>query len=262
MPLRKTSIAELTDLFSALGAKAGDTAVLHSALFTLGRIENGLAGLYEALRATVGDEGTIVVPTFTFSFRRGEVFDVRSSPVKADLGAFPEHVRLRDDAIRSLDPYLSMAAIGPRAEALMERRGHDTLGAGSTFELLFEDDCIFLAVGITYSTGLAAFMHLERLAEVDYRIPMRFEGKSAGYDGVMYDDYVIHFVRDESRFPYHCMDRGPRGRKMEEAGVSTAVDLGSGHHFALRAGPFMDYVLAGLRKDPYCMIKKELRKKG
>ena len=254
MPLRKTSIRELEDLLSTLGVGDGDIVMVHSAVFTLGHIESGPSGLYHAFRNLLGDEGTLIVPTFTYSFRRDQVFDVRNTPVGAEIGAFAEYVRKLPGATRSTDPLFSMAAIGPQAEALMKRTSHNCFGEGSIYEKIFAVDTLFVALGITYSTGLAAFMHLERLAGVDYRREMRFDGLSIGYDGKPYDDWVIHFARDEERYPSAYTNRDPLGYRMEELGISKAVDLGSGHHIALRAQPFAKYVLAELARDPHVML--------
>ena len=257
MPLRKTSIRELEDLLSTLGVGDGDIVMVHSAVFTLGHIESGPSGLYHAFRNLLGDEGTLIVPTFTYSFRRDQVFDVRNTPVGAEIGAFAEYVRKLPGAIRSTDPLFSMAAIGPRADALMERSTHYCFGPGSIYEKLFAANVLFVALGITYSTGLTCFLHLERLAEVDYRREMRFGGQSIGYDGNVYDDWAIHFARDEERYPAAYTNRNPLGYRMEEIGISRAVDFGSGHHIALRAQPFAEYVLVELARDPHVMFVNE-----
>ena len=50
MPVRDTSIREISELLAHLGLGRGQTVMIHSALFTLGRIEGGLQGFYEAVR--------------------------------------------------------------------------------------------------------------------------------------------------------------------------------------------------------------------
>ena len=257
MPVRTTSIQELEDLLSTLGVCAGATVMVHSAVFTLGRIESGLSGLYQAFRNLLGDEGTLIVPTFTYSFRRDQVFDVRNTSAAAEIGVFSEYVRDLRGVIRSPDPLFSMAAIGPEAASLMERPSHNCFGAESIYEKLFAADTLFAALGITYNTGLAAFMHLERLGGVSYRREMRFDGLSIGYDGKPFEDWAVHFAWDEKRYPRRYRDRDPIGLRMEKLHISKAVDFGSGHHFALRAQPFADYVLSELARDPHVMLVNE-----
>ena len=112
-------------------------------------------------------------------------------------------------------------------------------------------------IGITYSTGVAGFMHLEKLAGVDYRFDLRLTGTSIGPDGRSCDDEAIHFARDEARFPKGRTDRELMGRWLEEAGISTTVRYGSGRHMAFDAAPFADFVLDRLRRDPRVMFRPE-----
>lgn len=254
MPVRKTSVDDLRQLLTKLGVGQGDTVMVHSAVFTLGLIEDGLDGMYRAFRSVIGESGTLIVPTFTYSYRRGTVFDIRHSKPFKSIGVFAEHVLTLEDSFRSSDPLFSMAAVGPRAEVLMNRHGHNSFGKGSTYEKIFDTDALIVAIGITYDTGITAFLHLERLARVDYRREERFDGTSIGYDGSEYQDWAIHFVRDEERFPLAKRNRGPIGQAMEELGVSIAYKFGSGNHFALRCQPFAKYVLSELESDPYAMM--------
>lgn len=251
----KTSVDDLKTLFGALGVGEGDTVMVHSSLFTFGRIEDGVAGFHQAFRDLVGPEGTLIVPTFTYSFRRGETFDVAKSPAPARLGAYAEYLRLRPDAVRSPDPLFSKAAEGPRADDLMTRTSAACFGDGSVYGRLFDADILILALGITYSTGLAGFMHIERLAEVDYRREIRFTGVTVGLDGVARDDEAIHFARDEARYPDGRTDREAVGRAMEDAGVATALRYGSGRHVGVRALGFRDFVGDALARDPHVMFR-------
>ena len=228
--------------------------MVHSSILSLGKIEDGLSGLYKAFRNQIGQEGTLIVPTFTYSFRRNEIFDVRNTPAGVEIGSFAEYVRKLPGAIRSTDPLFSMAAIGPKAKELMNRTSHNCFGEGSIYEKLFDINTLFIALGITYSTGITAFLHLELLAGVDYRKKMRFDGQSIGYDGKIYDDWAIHFARDEKKYPKAYTNRDPLGKRMEEKGISKAIDFGSGHHIALHAQPFKKYVLSELEKDPHTML--------
>ena len=244
---------ELRALFTFLGVKRGDTVMLHSAVFTLGVIENGLQGLYQAVRDLMGDDGTLIVPTFTFSFRRHQVFDVLNSPPSKEIGSFSDYIRRHPDSTRSLDPLFSMSAIGPKQQDLMERKSRNSFGEGSIYEKIFTANTLILALGITYSTGISAFMHIEKLARIDYRYDLTLEGRTVGYDGVERDDVVTHFARDESKYPTGHTNRDPFGQEMEAAGISIAADFGSGHHVALRSQPFLDFTLSALKQDPHLM---------
>ena len=257
MGIQKTSLHELKSLLSSLGVGEGKTIMVQSAVFTLGVIETGLTGLYRVFRELLGESGTLIVPTFTYSFRRNEIYDVRFSKSPKEIGAFSEYVRTLPNAVRSVDPLFSMAGVGPDAVKLLDRTSHNCFGMGSIYDNLFAANTLFVGLGVTYSTGLPCFMHLERLAKVDYRCEMRVEGRSIGYDGNVYDDWAIHFARDEARYPLRHTNREPLGSQLEELNISTAVDFGSGHHMAFKAEPFAEFVLSQLAQNPHVMLAED-----
>lgn len=254
--LRKTSIQELQVILVQLGVETGDVVMMHSAVFTLGIVEDGLAGIYKAFRNVLGRDGTLIVPTFTYSFRRGEIFDVRNTPCPKVLGAFSEFVRGAEDAVRSPDPLFSMAAVGPEAQSLMRRPSNRCFGNGSVYETLFARNMLILALGISYDTGISAFMHLERLANVEYRRDLLLEGTTVGPDGAAYADSAVHFERNVEKFPGGRRNRIPFGLEMERHGISSAIEYGSGRHVAIRAKPFEAFTLEQLDRDPWVMFNR------
>src|SRR5213083_2030506 len=65
---------------------AGDVVFAVVGLGTLGTAQDSASpaqvheSLFGALREVVGEKGTILVPTYTFSFCRGEIFDLENTP--------------------------------------------------------------------------------------------------------------------------------------------------------------------------------------
>ncbi len=255
MPLIRTSKQDLLNLFQNLGVKEGDTVMPHPSLFSFGRIEGGLETFDQALREAVGPEGTIVVPTFTYSFRRNQLFDPQNSKTAGEIGAYSEFFRKKEASLRSTCPLFSMAAEGPLAQALMERTSPQCFGAGSVYEKLFAANTLFLGLGITYSTGLSAFMHIEKLSEVPYRLDLPLKGRSVDAQGEEFDDLAIHYARDEEQFPRIVSDREPMGEEMEQKEISRKIKYGYGNHIALRAQPMLQFVQSRLRSEPFCMSK-------
>ena len=251
----KTSIEDLKSLFKDLGVKPGDNVMVHSSVFSLGVIENGIAGFHSAMTQTIGDEGNIIVPTFTHSYRNNNVFSILNTPADRSLGIYSEFIRLQPKSVRNTDPLFSMALLGKEA-SLIERKSINCFGGSSVYERLFESDILFLALGITYSTGLSAFMHLEKLAEVPYRESKLFYGESIDEMNVRHQDSAIHFVRNEETFFANGRtNREPIGLMMEDAGVSKAIQFRNGKHFALRAKSFKEFVLEKLNQNKMLMFE-------
>lgn len=83
-----------------LGLQTGDVVLLHSSLSSLGEVEGGAEGLVDAFLNVLGAEGTLVVPTF------------------GDLGVVTKVVESRHEAMSSIHPFASVAAIGGKAQEI------------------------------------------------------------------------------------------------------------------------------------------------
>ena len=97
--------------------------MVHSSLSSLGTVEGGAETVMEALLQALGNEGTLVVPTFTdevVARYNGFVFDVSNTP--SYVGAITEAARARPDALRSHHPWHSVSAIGPMADDLTHNK--------------------------------------------------------------------------------------------------------------------------------------------
>lgn len=251
----RTSREQLIFLFTKLGLRRDSVVMVHSALFSLGQIEGGVNGFYQTLMDHIGPEGTLIVPTFTYSFRRSLVFNKLKSPVARNIGIFAEYVRNQENAIRSSDPLFSMAAVGPRASELMERTSHYCFGESSIYERLFNNNIYFIGIGISYSSGLTGFIHLENLAKVNYRKNKRFYGVSIDENEKKIKDNAVHFALLDQSSTDIIINREPIGIRLENHGVSTAFQYAQGKHISLRGHNWLDFVLNELQNDRNCMIE-------
>ncbi|MFH0938658.1 MAG: AAC(3) family N-acetyltransferase [Planctomycetota bacterium] len=100
--LATLSQSDIENGLRGLGLKHGDLILLHSSLASLGQVEGGPETVVRAMLNVVGKEGTLVVPTF------------------GDLGILTKIVEKHPDAIRSIHPLASVAAIGKDAKALCQ----------------------------------------------------------------------------------------------------------------------------------------------
>ncbi len=80
-----------------LGLKQGDTVLLHSSLSSLGYVDGGAETVIDSFLSILGQEGTLVVPTF------------------GALGVITEALRARSESVSSIHPLASVAAIGGKA---------------------------------------------------------------------------------------------------------------------------------------------------
>jgi aminoglycoside 3-N-acetyltransferase len=130
-PITKQEI--LNDL-RKLGLKEGDIVLVHSSLSAIGYIEGGADAVIDALLEAVGPTGTILMPTFPLPgtmidyAKTDPLFDPKNTP--SCTGEITEVFRRRKEALRSLFPTHSVAAIGPHAEYLLKDHEKDQVQCG------------------------------------------------------------------------------------------------------------------------------------
>lgn len=162
---------ELARALVEAGIERGDSILVHSSLSSLGWVEGGAEAAVEALIASVGPDGTVLFPTLTGSPANSPanppVFDARRTPCWT--GAIPEAARNRPDAIRSLHPTHSVAAIGRLARWFTS--GHELVhtpcGFGSPYDKLADIGGKIALVGVTQSVN-TSFHTAEEIAAVPY----------------------------------------------------------------------------------------------
>jgi aminoglycoside 3-N-acetyltransferase len=168
----------------ALGARAGDVLLVHTALSKLGWVCGAAQGVIEALLELVGPQGTLVMPAFSAHLTdpahwvappvpeewwpiirdRSPAYDPRRTPTRM-IGAVAELFRTWHGVDRSAHPHDSFAAIGPQsARILHPHELSSSLGRGSPLERLYELDARILLLGAGH--GSNSSLHLaEDLAE-------------------------------------------------------------------------------------------------
>lgn len=145
----------------ALGIEPGDVVFFHSSLKSLGWVEGGAEAVVDAFLDAVGSEGLVIVPTLTFTYADGELrkyaFDPKETPSR--VGRITDTLWRRPNAFRSAHPTHSIAAIGRRAEELVQ--GHDrtsTFGKDGPYRRYVDwgAKIMFLGVDMRCNTTLHA----------------------------------------------------------------------------------------------------------
>jgi aminoglycoside 3-N-acetyltransferase len=168
-----------------LGVQPGGVLLVHSSLSSLGYVLHGVQGVLLALRNALGEEGTIVVPTFTGEFsdpacwiepalpqdlwesvREGmPLFHPRRS-LPSLMGQISLAVLMESESRRSHHPLASFAALGPRAaEITFEHDLGDPFGPRTPLGRARELGAQVLLLGVDQSRN-SAMLHAQALADV------------------------------------------------------------------------------------------------
>ena len=127
----------------------------------------------ESFLKVLSPKGTLLVPTYTYSIGKGEIYEVESTP--SIIGEFTEIFRARENVIRSRDPMLSTAGIGYAAKKILREISFSCYGKGSTFDNICAENgkICTLGLGIYWAT----FRHyIEESAAVPFRFLKGFKG--------------------------------------------------------------------------------------
>ena len=152
------------------GIHPGDTVFVHSSFSNFEGFRGGGRDVLAALRQAVGEEGTLLMPTLSFTgsavayAARPKIFNPASSP--SLVGMLPELFRRSPGVSRSLHPTHSVAAAGPRSEWFLKDHhlAESPCGRGTPYYRLLEADgkILLLDVGLSILT----FYHtIEELIE-------------------------------------------------------------------------------------------------
>lgn len=235
------------DIVSALrsaGLTEGDTVFTHSNIGFFGVLEGtgGAADYYRAFKdamfSVIGASGTWIVPTFSYSFCRGESFDPAETP--SVCGMLSEMLRKDPEAVRSADANFSVAAIGKRAKELTENAPEYSFGQDSFWERFLRAEgkiCNF-----NFDAGSTFVHYVERCLKVPYRYDKPFPGP----DGRVF----YHFVYDLEK-PLDAPALDAVDRLAKERGMLLSVNLGKGQIVCIAARTVFSLVEEELKKHPY-----------
>ena len=130
----------------------GRPVLVYSRLLSFGRLcrREAVPRLLEILVDSVGSEGTLCIPCYTFSAYNGELFDPDSS--RSKVGVLGEQARLYRGFVRTIHPIYSHACWGKYAGHLEAQDIHTCFGPGSFFDLFSRlPQAFVLMLGTTLS---------------------------------------------------------------------------------------------------------------
>ena len=173
---RVDSTDDLKNCLQSLGITEGDSLCVHSELFRFGvpmlSKDLFLQAICQTLLACCGTEGNLIIPTFTYSFCRNEVFDVLHSPSR--VGMLGDSFLQMSHVRRTHCPIFSFALRGSLSDSLINI-GIEVLGKDSMFDKLLQHNAKIITFGNPY-LGYTFVHFLETIANVPYRFDKNFSG--------------------------------------------------------------------------------------
>jgi aminoglycoside 3-N-acetyltransferase len=243
---------DLVAAFQAAGIGPGALVMLHSDALVLTQIAgtDREAALFQALDEALGPDGTLVLPCFSYSATKGEVFDPAATP--GTVGMLPEYFRTLPGVVRTSHPIFSMAVRGRLAAEFLAAPVEDCFGPDTIFDLFHRHGGVIACLGCGFDR--ITFVHYaEQRLGVDYRYFKHFPARiiEANRERMLDTRY---FVRDLGRQSETDLRRLKSA--LQARGQLRLVPVGRAGLTTVRAADFLETAAALLAEDPAALIRE------
>jgi aminopeptidase-like protein/aminoglycoside N3'-acetyltransferase len=248
------------DLVKALkltGLCPGDVVFFQVSHLNLGQpgcgsTESGVDELLNsAMREVIGPEGTMLSPAFSFSFCKNEDFDVQATPsirgAWSSSDEFLEYFRRLPGVVRSADPIMSVAGLGPMAEKLLSGLPNTSYGKDCLHERLLNAGGKICGIGV----GLAEtpFLHyVEEELGVPFRYKKLFTGRIRENGKLRKQGWI-------ASVPISAINGLPDGTRLEKIvrseGRCQFAKVGLGEVVSVDCRSFYELANRELSRDPW-----------
>lgn len=240
-----------------LGINRGQTVFVQSRLisFIKGAREltpRALPGLIiDCLSDSVGEEGTIAMPSFTTDCaRKGTPFDLVHTP--SDSGSLVEYLRSQPGTIRSLHPVNSVIAFGRLAGSLTENTGLGSYSWDSPFDRMASQNTVVLCMGMTRNLSNSFSHYAETRACLSYLynkildyIPVSIDGTPVTKKFHMTVRYLDHDITP---------DRTRHDHVIKKSGLMKFARWGGGPLHTIKLSDYLNLLRLRLQEDPFFLL--------
>ena len=255
------SYNEIIETYSALGVDSGATVFVESDLACLGVYEKHdregiVSGHYNALRELVGEEGTIVVPTFTTYLCNQ---DTAYSPYDSisEMGIFSEYIRKLPDAIRSYHALTSYTAIGKNANFICKNVSRLAYGPESPMDRMISCNARFISIGLKPHDTCSTVHQAELVMGVPYRYIKEFNQHVANRQGrVSVECFYMHVRYKSSNIKKD--KRKLFGSFSKRSSVLKSA-LGRGVVYGYSMKEFYQHSIKCFKENPYAILSSPRR---
>ncbi len=243
------------------GLKKDDTVFFSTSLGMVGvpptniKSQNELNKLFlDAIREVL-IKGNIIVPAYSYTFGKSTAttpatFNVDET--NAQIGPFPEYVRKQEDAIRSLDPFMSVSCIGKDCHKLIGDISNISYGEGSFFEKFVNfpnSKCCSIGLGPNWTP----FIHYaDYLMNVPHRYDKLFWGHIQTKKEKFFTPWIysVRINADESYPNAHIA-----GREAEKAGIWNYSKLGRARVYVANTKEYFNFTMDKLKENSFYLAK-------
>lgn len=258
---------KIYEYIDSLGIKHGDILIVHSSMEGLKAASPNPDEIINYLLNLIGTDGTLVFPTFPIINLKNIPGKIQTYNPKKTLcwtGALPNAFLKREGVVRSLFPYNTLAALGPRSSEMMNNNLEDDVphGLHSSWYYCVQHSAKILYLGIDIAECNTVLHVADDVVREDWPVQNWYESRE--YRIVDEEDEILKTIYVCSPFwtKYNiCYNYTAKLKKLgflQETNIG-GVQIG----FTKDSKVLMDYVIDNARKGKirYLIPKKYYRVK-
>lgn len=209
----------------------------------------------DVLLDIIGPDGTIVVPTHSWSVSRDDIFVFDPLNTPCDY-TFSEFVRTQLNVQRTEHCFASIAAFGPDAAPIVNaQQNKNPYGLLSPFDMLVGKNALHVSIGMPVRSTISAVHHCELLAQVPYRYIKEFQYKIT--DGNTIRDAVcylyVHYLKSDL-----IRDKNIKIFSIKEnADATRNCSVARGYIETISLKIFTQATVNSMLSDPYIWLRQE-----
>tara|TARA_E500000178_G_scaffold356695_1_gene437321 strand:- start:13737 stop:14510 length:774 start_codon:yes stop_codon:yes gene_type:complete len=188
----------LREIWRNTSIEKNDTVLIHCNLtkfyryFLKRKIKITDQDIIDSLLSAVGTEGTLLFPTFNFTFTSGGIFDPFKT--KSQMSGLSDYAISHKDSYRTLHPVYSFAIIGKNKNNF-NKDNYSAYGKDSPFGMLKKNNAKILIVNLDDQKSMTYYHHVEEMLDVKYRFHKHFKCKIKNNEKIEDKKFSI-FVRN------------------------------------------------------------------
>jgi len=174
----KFSKSTIESVLRKLNIKKNDDLMIHGdagVVFQYGvDLQKNFDLLFKTIKNFIGNQGTILIPSFTPSFCKKKIFskDLHDE----EMGSFGKILIKKKNFKRTAHPIFSFLIKGQSFDYYNKAALNISFGHGSIFDLFHKKNGKILVLGNAFEKSAAFLHHIEETAKVNYRFYKYFSG--------------------------------------------------------------------------------------
>jgi aminoglycoside 3-N-acetyltransferase len=237
-----------------LNIKKGDTIFFHGNSMGISQVKGSTPKektdfFWKCVKEFIGEKGTIIVPSFTYSINKTKIFDINKS--KSKIGQFSEDFRQNNLSGRTGDPIFSVCVYGKEKIKIKKIPYYNSFGKHSIFGFLHSNNVKLICLGC--SLEAVTFIHyVEQVLNVPYRKFKIFNAKILNKKRKIINKKIKFFCRiDNKNYNYNF---NILKKEMIKKHKICASNFGRIKSYSFKARDFFSVCKTLIKKDNKILI--------